>query len=150
LLAAAIASPRWAAAEETVKLVVVVAKGSPVKSLTRAQLKRAFLGEPVSVKDVGLVPFNSAPGTAARAGFDRAILGMSPEAVGRFWVDRKVRGQPGAPRSLPSLAHVLKVVAKFPGAISYVPAEQLTSAVQPVAVDGVAYSDARYALKVAP
>lgn len=136
------------AAADGAKLVVVVSKGSPIKSLSRNELRRAFLGEPVSAKDITLVPFNSPPGTPPRAGFDQAILGMSPAEVGRFWVDRKVRGQPGAPRSLPSIAHVLKVVAKFPGAVSYVPADQLTAAVQPVAVDGVTYTDERYPIKV--
>lgn len=146
-LALLICHPRPAAAEGQ-KLVVIVAKGSPIKSLTRAELRRAFLAEAVSVKDVTLVPFNSAPGTAPRAGFDQAILGMSPAEVGRFWVDRKVRGQAPAPRSLPSIAHVLKVVAKFPGAVSYVPVDQLTAAVQAVAVDGVAHTDERYSIKV--
>ena len=149
LLALAMASvwPSSAFAEGT-KLVVVVAKGSPIKSLSKAELKRAFLGESVSSKDTALVPFNSQPGSPVRAGFDQAILGMSPAEVGRYWVDRKVRGQSGAPRSLPSMAHVLKVVAKFPGAISYVPADQLTAAVQPVAIEGVAYTDPKYSIKV--
>lgn len=147
LIALSLTQPRLAAAEDT-KLVIVVAKASPIKSLSRAELKRAFLGESVSSHDITLVPFNSQPGSPPRAGFDKAILGMSPAEVGRYWVDRKVRGQSGAPRSLPSMAHVLKVVAKFPGAISYVPADQLTAAVHPVAVDGVAYTDAKYSIKV--
>lgn len=142
--------PSHAAAEAppSVVLVVVVAKGSPIKSLSRAELRRTFLGELISSRDIALVPFNSQPGSPPRAGFDQSVLGMSPAEVGRYWVDRKVRGQSGAPRSLPSMAHVLKVVAKFPGAISYVPADQLNAAVQPVAVDGVAYTDAKYSIKV--
>jgi ABC-type phosphate transport system substrate-binding protein len=136
------------AVAEGQKLVVVVAKGSPIKSLTKSQLKRTFLGEAVTEQKVALVPFNSQPGSPPRATFDQAILGMSPAEVGRYWVDRKVRAQSGAPRSLPSMAHVLKVVAKFPGAISYVPADQLTAALQPVAIDGVAHTDAKYPLKV--
>ena len=69
---------------------------------------------------------------------------MTPEEVGRFWVDRKVRGQSSAPRSLPSPAHIAKVAAKFPGGIGYLPADQMTSDIQAVAVDGVAYTDAAY------
>lgn len=149
LLALAVAAlwPRPAAAEGQ-KLVVVVAKGSAVKALSRSELKRIFLGETVSVGGATLVPFNSAPGAPPRVAFDQEILGMSAAEVGRYWVDRKVRGQSGAPRSLPSMAHVLKVVAKFPGAISYVPADQLNAGVQPVAIDGVAHTDAKYPLKV--
>ena len=92
------------------------------------------------------MPFNAQPKTAERTGFDRGVLGMSPDEVGRYWVDRKVRGQSGAPRSLPSVMHVQKVVAKFPNAISYLPADQLTADVQPMKIDGTAYTDASYAL----
>jgi hypothetical protein len=62
----------------------------------------------------------------------KELLGMSPDEVGRYWIDRKVRGQSAAPRSLPSAAHVAKVAAKFPGAIGYLPADQLTSDIQAV------------------
>jgi hypothetical protein len=134
------------AAADGGKLVVVVAKGSPVTSISRTDLKQCFLGETVTVADKTLVPFNAAPGTPERSGFDRAILGMSPDEVGQFWVNRKVRGQSAAPRSLPSNAHIAKVVAKFPNAVSYLPADQLSPDVQPVAIDGVAYTDAKYSV----
>ena len=128
------------------KLVVVVAKGSSVTNLSRGELKRCFTGEPVSAGGKTLVPFNASPGGPERAGFDKAVLGMTPEEVGRFWVDRKIRGQGAAPRSLPSPAHIAKVVAKFPGAIGYLAADQMTSDIQAITVDGVAYTDARYDL----
>jgi hypothetical protein len=132
------------AGAEGKKLVVVVAKGSPVTNISRGDLKRCFTGDTVSVHSKTLVPFNATPNTPDRTGFDKAVLGMSPDQVGRFWIDRKVRGQSAAPRALPSPAHVAKVAAKFPGAIGYLPADQLTSDIQPVAVDGVAYTDAKY------
>ena len=128
------------------KLVIVVAKGSGVTNISRSDLKRCFLSESVSAGDKTLVPFNASPSSPDRTGFDKAVLGMSPEEVGRLWVDRKVRGQSAAPRSLPSPAHVAKVAAKFPGAIGYLPADQMTSDIQAVAVDGVPYTDARYNL----
>lgn len=130
------------------KLVLVVAKGSSVKNLSRSELKRCFTGEAVTVAGKTLVPFNAAPNSPERAAFDQAVLGMTPDEVGRFWIDRKVRGQSAAPRSLPSPAHIAKVAAKFPGAIGYLTADQLTSDIQPVALDGVVYSDPRYPLTV--
>jgi hypothetical protein len=126
------------------KLVVVVAKGSQVTNISRTDLRRCFTGERVSVADKTLVPFNAAPNSTDRAGFDKAVLGMSPDEAGRFWVDRKVRGQGAAPRSLPTAAHVAKVAAKFPNAIGYLEVDQMTSEIQAVTVDGVAYTDARY------
>ncbi|MCE9573826.1 MAG: hypothetical protein K8W52_11790 [Deltaproteobacteria bacterium] len=144
-LLALVATARPAAADSK-KLVVVVAKGSPITNISRGDLKHAFSGDAVSAGGKTLVPFNFQPGTPERSGFDDAVLGMSADAVGRFWVDRKVRGQSGAPRALPSPAHIAKVVAKFPGAISYLPADALTADVQPVKVDGVAHTDARYSI----
>ncbi|HEY4180337.1 MAG TPA: hypothetical protein VGM90_26020 [Kofleriaceae bacterium] len=129
------------------KLVIVVAKGSKLTSISRSDLKRCFLGESIESNDKPLVPFNTDPSTPTRTGFDKGVLGMSPDEVGRFWVDRKVRGQSGAPRSLPSVGHVAKVVAKFPNAIGYLPEDQLTADVQPVSLDGVSYKDANYPLR---
>jgi hypothetical protein len=132
------------AAADTKKLVVVVAKGSSMTNISRSDLKRVFTGDTVSADGKPLVPFNANTNTPERTGFDKAVLGMSPDEVGRYWVDRKVRGQSAAPRSLPSAAHIAKVTAKFPGAISYLPADQLTSDIQAVSVDGVAYTDGKY------
>ena len=131
---------------ERKKLVIVVAKGSSITSISKSDLKHCFMGESTSADGKPLVPFNAQPKTADREGFDRGVLGMSPDEVGRYWVDRKVRGQSGAPRSLPSVMHVQKVVAKFPNAISYLPADQLTADVQPVKLDGTAYTDSSYSL----
>jgi hypothetical protein len=147
---ALVVSARDASAQATKKLVVVVAKGSPLTNISRTDLKRAFQGDSVSAGGKTLVPFNAAPNSKERTGFDKAVLGMNPDQVGRFWVDRKVRGQSGAPRSLPSAAHLVKVAAKFPGAITYVPADQLTAEVQPVSIDGVAHTAATYNVAVAP
>ncbi|CAN5820026.1 hypothetical protein BH11MYX2_BH11MYX2_36360 [soil metagenome] len=149
LLAIAIValSPHAARADLT-KLVVVVAKGSKLTSISHSDLKRCFLGDTVESDGKALVPFNSEVMTPSRSSFDRGILGLSPEEVGRYWVDRKVRGESGAPRSLPSVGHVAKVVAKFPNAIGYLPADQLTAGVQAVAIDGVAYTDAKYSLRI--
>ncbi len=133
------------AAADGAKLVVVVGAKSAATSITRLQLKRAFLGESITVGDVRLAPFNAEPNTAERAGFDRTVLGMSPEETGRFWIDRKVRGQGAAPRSLPAV-HLPKVVAKFPGAISYLRVDQLTRDVRALKVDGLAHTDPRYSI----
>ena len=125
-------------------LAVVVAKGSKITGLSRADLRRCFTGTPVTSGGSRLIPFNYAPGSAERTAFDRGVLGMSPDEAGRFWIDRKVRGQSSAPRTLPSAAYVVKVVAKFPGAISYVPADQVTADVKVIAIDGLRPGDAGY------
>lgn len=144
LLLMLVVGPRLAAADGA-KLVVVVSAKSAATNVTRLQLKRAFLGESITVGGVRLAPFNAEPNTKERSGFDLSVLGMSGDEAGRFWIDRKVRGQGAAPRSLPAV-HLPKVVAKFPGAISYVRVNQLTADLKPLKVDGLAYTDPRYSI----
>jgi hypothetical protein len=129
-------------------LVVVVAKGSKITSLTRAELRRCFSGDTLVVGEQRMLPFNSPPGSIERVAFDRYVLGLSPEQVGRLWVDRKIRGESQAPRSLPSALHITKIVAKFPSAISYVPVDQLTADVAVVAIDGVLPSAVGYPIMI--
>jgi hypothetical protein len=133
------------ASADNKKLVVVVAKSSSVTNVSRFDLKRSFLGEAITVGNVRLAPFNAEINSDERAGFDLGVLGMTADQVGRFWVDRKVRGQGAAPRSLPAV-HLPKVVAKFPGAIGYLRVDQLTPDVKAVKVDGVPYTDPRYSI----
>ncbi len=127
------------------RLVVVVARTSPITNVSHLDLQRCFLGDTIDVSDVRLAPFNAEPNTDARVGFDLSVLGMTPDQVGRFWVDRKVRGEGAAPRSLAAI-YLAKVVAKFPGAISYLTVDQLTADVKPIKVDGIAYGDPRYGI----
>lgn len=131
-------------AKQPVAVAVVVAKGSKVTAMTSAELKRAFTGDAVSIAGTRLAPFNLSPSSGPRVGFDRAVLGMTADEVGRFWVDRKVRGQTGAPRALASTSQVLKVVAKFPGAIGYVPVNEVAGDVQVITVDGARPGDEDY------
>lgn len=144
LMLLALPLPRAAYAGSGVKLVVIVAAGSPLKNISKGELKRVYLSDNVIMEGKKLVPFNLDAGTPERLGFDRSVLGMSDDAMQRFWIDRKIRGQPGAPRSLPSAALAVKVAAKFPGAIAYVPVQDLTRDVQAVRVDGNAYTDPSY------
>ena len=146
-LAAGLAyAPTGPARAAAVRLVLIVAKSSPVTNLSKNELKRLFMSEPVIVSGVKLVPFNYMPNTPERTSFDRAVLGLSPDQVGRLWIDRRVRGQLPAPRAMPSTIYMIKVVEVFPNAIGYAPENKLSGLVRPVLVDGVPYQDPSYAL----
>ena len=147
LLAArpALADPAAGSASRT-RLVVVVAAGSPLTNLSASDLKRVFTGVAVTAGGRKLIPFNFLAGTPERVAFDRFALGMSPGEVGRFWVDRKVRGQGQPPRSLPSSTYVAKVVAGLPGALGYLPADQLAPGLKPITIAGLSYTDPAYAM----
>jgi ABC-type phosphate transport system substrate-binding protein len=53
--------------------------------------------------------------------FDRVVLGLDPDAVVRFWIDRKIRGGEPPPRSVPEPEIVLRIVQQVENAIGYVP-----------------------------
>lgn len=148
LLLAALAAVRPAGAQSGPRktLVVVVAEGSPVSNLSQSDLKRIFTGVAVVAEGKRLVPFNFPPGTRERTSFDSFTLGMSAAEVGRFWVDRRVRGQGEPPRALPSSMHMVKVVARFPGAIGYVAADQLAPGLKAIKVGGLSHTEPAYAM----
>jgi len=123
---------------EDAGLVVIVGKSNPLSDISRADLRRAFSGEPVNAGGKPLVPFNLAPASPERQTFDKALLGMSPDQATKFWIDRRIRGQGAAPKSAPSLDVVGKVVANFPNAISYVPAAAIPAGAKAVSIDGKA------------
>jgi len=139
LAPAAILAPRWALGlERAVELAVVVANDSPLKELSLANLRHVFMSEPFSdPSGTRLVPLNHPPKTPDRVAFDSLVLGMNADTVGKFWLDRRIRGQSGAPRTVDSLALLLKVVARLPGAIGYIRPSFIGSDVGALKVEGV-------------
>jgi hypothetical protein len=137
LLASVSVSLRSARAESrSIELAVIVAQGSPLKDLSFGDLRRIFTSEPFNdPAGTRLVPLNHPPHTPDRVGFDRVVLGMDPQSVGKYWLDRRIRGQPGPPRTVDSLSMLLKVVAKLPGAIAYVRPQYMKDVVA-LKVDG--------------
>ncbi len=79
------------------------------------------------------LPLNLPEDDATRRGFDAAVLGLDPDRVARYWVDRKIRGGNPPPKNVPSAAMIVKVVSSKPGAIGYVPTNSVNSGVKVVA-----------------
>jgi len=80
-----------------------------------------------------IVPFNLVPRSDERVLFDRVVLRMNPDEVGRFWLDRRVRSGPPPPRQAPDASTAARLVGRLEGAISYVPAPLVQSDVRVVA-----------------
>jgi len=138
---------RNARASDRVVLAVVVAKGSGVQELSLAELRRIFTNEGDSDSSgQRYVPFNHPPHTTDRAGFDQIVLGMSADDVSQFWIERKIRGLPGPPRSVDSLSLLLRLIARLPGGIGYARPAQLTSDVRAIRVNGKSPNESGYPL----
>lgn len=129
-------APRVASADGA-RLVLIVAVDSPIQDLDISVLRRLFGGDPVT--DAGgrtLIPLNHPPRTPDRSLFDQRVLGMDPDQTVKYWIDRKIRAQPGPPRTVTSLRMLIGVVSKLPGAIGYVRPEYLSSEVRAIRVSG--------------
>jgi ABC-type phosphate transport system substrate-binding protein len=134
----------WAAGTE---LAVVVDKNSPVGGLSFHELKQLFKGE--RMKDPAgtwVVPINCVMGSSERTLFDDVVLGMSPDVVRSYWIDRKIRGQSGAPKELPNPSIIQAMLGKVPGSISYVNARDVVKSVKVVKIDGHLPGEAGYSL----
>ena len=138
---------RSAKASNRVILAVVVASGSAVQDLSLPALKRIFLNEGDNdPSGQRYLPFNHPPHTTDRVAFDQIVLGLSADEVSQFWIERKIRGMSGPPRSLDSLSLLLRLTARLPGAIGYARPSQLTGDVRAIRVNGKLPNDPTYPL----
>lgn len=126
------------------KLALVVGKDSPVADISLPDLKRLYLGEHINAAGQRLIPLNLVPLMRERAGFDKAVLNMSPDAIARYWIDRKIRGDSGPPKAIESADLLQRVVARLEGAIGYAPVAEVRPDVKVIRVDGKAPNDPGY------
>jgi len=128
-------------------LVLVTQKTSALTELSVRELKRLYTAEPVTGPDgTALIPLNHAVRSPARVAFDQLVLKMSPDVVGRFWIDRKIRGQTSAPKVVPSLDLLRKVIAALPGTVTYLNANDVTPDLKILNIDGKGPTDPDYPL----
>ena len=130
------------------RLVVIVAADSTLRDVSHALLKRIFLGEPAEHDGVRLVPLNYGPEDPLRIAFDKTALGFSQEAAGRYWVDRRIRGQGLPPRAVATQSLLRAVVARLRGGIGYITPDQLNPTVKALTIDGAHHTDAAYQLTI--
>ncbi len=140
-------TPRSAWADGNVRLQLITSKSNAIRDVTIADLRQAYRGKQVTVGGVRLIPFNHPPGSPDRVAFDRIILGMSPEEVGRYWVDQKIRGGDSPPRTIDSVALLVRVVGVLNGAFAYVREGFTSPELKAVSIEGRFPDDPRYPLR---
>jgi ABC-type phosphate transport system substrate-binding protein len=120
-------------------IAVIVNKAATVTKVTRDELRPIFQTKKDTFPDgTPARPFNLPESIGVRQGFDAAVLGLDPDRVARFWIDRKIRGGERPPQTAPSAAVMLKVVSKTPGAVGYIEANAVDASVKVIAriIDG--------------
>jgi len=147
LLAAAVVpmqtSPVKAAGEP---LLIIVGRSFPANDIDLAELKSAFTGRATYRSGTRLIPLNYSVGSPQRVAFDRAILGLEPAEVGRFWVDRRIRDEGTPPKVVSSIDLAIRVAAALPGAVTYGTTANLGPKVKALTIDGLAAGQRGYSL----
>ncbi len=138
-----------AAASGSEPLAIVSSREGGVSELTMYQLKRLFLGDSIVGPAGELIPLNRDAKGLERAGFDLTVLGMSQEGAARYWIDRRIRGQSGAPKAVEPASVLQKVVSRLPRAVAYVRLRDVSPDVQLVKIDGFRAGEAGYPIRIA-
>jgi hypothetical protein len=128
-------------------LVVVIGTATGVKDIATASLRRAFMGYPTEIGGKRLIPINHPTSTPHRVLFDTVMLGLKPDEVGRFWVDRRIRDESPPPKTVPSADLAVRVAASLPFAITYITPDLVNDKVAILTIDGKGPKDAGYLLK---
>jgi hypothetical protein len=143
------ATTPWVIAQEAkLQLAIVVAKNSTLNDLSIHDLKNLYMGDRISGPGgKQLIPIALRSGSAERTAFEQAVLGMAADRVSKYWIDRKIRGQSGPPKSVDTAELLQLVVTKLEGGIGYVNASAVSPAVKVVRIDGKAPGEPGYPVK---
>jgi hypothetical protein len=148
VLGAAFPPASLQAAGQKVTLAIVVSKDSPLSAISSRELKRLYLSEIVSGPDgEKLIALNQASGAADRVGFERTVLGMDPDEVGRYWIDRKIRGRSGPPKTVTPLERLRRAIVHVNGTIGYLRVSEVEGDLKVLSVDAKKPGEKGYPLE---
>ena len=116
------------------RIVVIVNPKNAVGRLGAGELEAIFTTRKLDwPSGKRVVAYNFPARHATRAEFDRLALHLEPDEVGRFWIDRRIRGGHPPPRQIPDTRTMLRVVASLDTAIGYVHRDEADASVRVVA-----------------
>ncbi len=129
------------------QLVIVVSKNSKMRTISFQDLKRLYMGDRLSGPNgERLLPLNQPNGSSARTDFEHKVLGMDPDEVGRYWIDRKIRGQSGPPRAVSPIDRLKAAIKQVDGTLTYLHSNDVVDGMKVLSIDGKQPSDRGYPL----
>jgi ABC-type phosphate transport system substrate-binding protein len=114
-------------------IVVVVAKGSPVSTLSKKELKEIYLKKQQFSNGIKLVPINLTASAHARGLFEKSALKMDDTELGEYWNERHYNGV-NPPMVQNSQEAIKAMVKKVQGAIGYIDEELLDDGLKIIAI----------------
>jgi hypothetical protein len=100
-------------------LLLVAGSSFPVDDISFSSVKSAFRGQRIQINGQSVIPINHPLNSPARVSFDRITLGLEPTAVGRFWIDMRIRDQGRPPTIAKTSELALRIAEALRGAITY-------------------------------
>jgi len=137
LVAAALIVLMWTghASTEIIPFVVIVNDANPVKSLTRAELRRIFMKQSrMWPHGDAMVPVDWDSTHYLRAVFCRDVLKRSVREMAEYWVQQSMTQGLTPPSTQRSARAVIRFVASVPGAISYVAPSDVDDTVNVISI----------------
>jgi hypothetical protein len=136
---------RAAPAHEHVPLAVVVARNGPIEGLSRFELKKLYLGSNLQAPGgERILALHQMSDAVDRIAFEHQVIGMQPEELARHWIDRRIRGEGGAPRTVTSVDVLHRVVSRLTHAIGYLRWDQVGPELRAIPIDGSLPGDPSY------
>jgi phosphate transport system substrate-binding protein len=131
-------------------LAVVVNKMNSTSNLTKSELRKLVLGEQESWPGgMKVTVALRSPGNPERVAVLRAVCRMSEDEYIQHAMHSDFVGEAtNPPKIVGSSAAVRQLVASVPGAIGFLPMNELNDSVKVVSVEGVAAGEPDYKIKV--
>lgn len=120
LYTAALGAAPWVRAQSDGPLLVIGHAGVP--RVDAATVARLYTGRAIEADNQPVTVYNLAPGHALRNRFLAVCLQFDEERYRAYWTVRRHVGKGAPPREVASVAQMLEVVTRTPGAVGYIDA----------------------------
>lgn len=112
-------------------IVLIVNKANPIDKLSSSKIKVIFMRN-ISRWPWGaeIAPVDLPDSNPARRTFLRSLIGSTREQMEVYWIDQKVSRSIDRPLRVASPKEAKMLVASRPGAIAYIPAEEVDGTVR--------------------
>jgi phosphate transport system substrate-binding protein len=149
LLVLLCASPASDAQNRSSDIAVVVNPSTPVSDLSMAEVRKVFRGDrQYWTKDVPVVLLIRAPKSRERDVILRTLYDMSESQFKQYWIAKIFRAEAtAAPKIVYSNDMAKELVSVIPGAIAFIPQNDVSEGLKVVKIDGRMPGEPGYPLK---
>lgn len=113
---------------------IVINKDNAETSVSKATLRRIYLGQMTKFGGNKVVPINLPLDSPAATKFLKDVVGKTPQEYKEYWVAQQIKGAGVAPMIQKTARSVQATISQIPGGIGYVPNDELEDNVKAVPI----------------